>query len=188
MKKLSLIFLIAAMFIFTVSTATLAQVPGYWDLKAGLDFGGKIDIDGAYGSDDVDTGLTLIGEYKVPYRNGWTLGGGLRYQLDREIDASGDPEFSFMPIYALAEYDFMNNPYYMFGQLGYNTFDMDNLPGYSVDDTSGGLYYAVGAGMDLSNTMTAEVMYSVNNGEADLNGNSEDLDYSKLTVSLGVKF
>jgi opacity protein-like surface antigen len=63
---------------------------------------------------------------------------------------------------------------------------MDN-----TSDTSGGMYYAVGAGMDLSNNMSAELMYSVNNGEADGfrgSGNNVDVEYSKLTVSLGYQF
>ena len=181
MKKVSLALFLTLVLVVGISAASMAQVPGYWDLKGAIDFGGEIDIDGV-GDDDVDSGFTLVGEYKVPYTSQWTFGAGMRYQLDREIDGSST-DFNFVPFYGLAHYNMQNSPYYLLGHLGYNTFDIDN---YS--DESGGMYYAVGAGMDLARNMSAEVMYSVNNGEAEVKGSDEDVEYSKLTVSLGYQF
>ncbi|RAK08655.1 outer membrane protein with beta-barrel domain [Halanaerobium saccharolyticum] len=182
MKRKGLVLLLAVFLVVGISSVSLAQVPGYWDIKGAIDLGGEIDIDGI-GDDDVDSGFTLVGEYKVPQTTKWTLGAGVQYQLDREIDNSSNRDFNFVPIYALAHYNMQNSPYYFLGHLGYNSFDMD-----STGDTSGGMYYAVGAGMDLASNMSAEVMYSVNNGEAEINGSDRDVDYSKLTVSLGYQF
>lgn len=182
MKRTVLILLLASFLVVGVSSASLAQVPGYWDIKGAIDIGGEIDIDGS-GEDDVDSGFTLVGEYKVPQTTQWTLGAGVQYQLDREIDNGSNTDFNFVPIYVLAHYNMQNSPYYFLGHLGYNSFDMD-----STGDTSGGMYYAVGAGMDLASNMSAEVMYSVNNGEAEISGSDRDVDYSKLTVSLGYQF
>ncbi|MFP4371041.1 MAG: outer membrane beta-barrel protein [Halanaerobium sp.] len=179
MKKTALILILAAFLVVGISSASMAQVPGYWDIKGAIDFGGEIEIDGQ-SDQDADSGFTLVGEYKVPYTSEWTFGGGVRYQLDRETDQSKD-DFNFVPFYGLAHYNLQNSPYYFLGHLGYNTFDMDN-----VGDTSGGMYYALGAGMDLGSNMSAELMYSVNSGEIDT-GN-EDVDYSKITVSLGYQF
>jgi hypothetical protein len=182
MKKTALVLFLTVFLITGISAASFAQVPGYWDIKGAIDFGGEADIDGL-GNKDVDTGFTLVGEYKVPYTGQWTFGGGIRYQLDREIDNTS-ADISFVPFYALAHYNMTNSPYYFLGHLGYNTFDMDN-----TSDTSGGMYYALGAGMDLGSNMSAELMYSENNGEAEgYNGNNIDVEYSKITVSLGYQF
>jgi len=182
MKKTVLVLFLAAFLVFSISAASMAQIPGYWDIKGAIDFGGEIDIDGS--DQDVDSGFTLVGEYKVPNTAQWTFGGGVRYQLDREIDNANSNDFNFVPFYGLAHYNMQNSPYYFLGHLGYNTFDIDGL-----SDESGGIYYAVGAGMDLASNMSAEIMYSVNNGEAENNlGNNFDVEYSKLTVSLGYQF
>ncbi len=183
MKKTVLVLFLAAFLVVGISAASMAQVPGYWDIKGAIDFGGEIDIDGEPSNQDVDSGFTLVGEYKVPNTAKWTFGGGIRYQLARETDNS-KKDFSFVPFYGLAHYNMQNSPYYFLGHLGYNTFDID---GYS--DESGGMYYALGAGMDLASNMSAEVMYSVNNGEAESSsGKNLDVEYSKLTVSLGYQF
>ena len=182
MKKTVLVLFLAAFLVFSISAASMAQIPGYWDIKGAIDFGGEIDIDGS--DQDVDSGFTLVGEYKVPNTAQWTFGGGVRYQLDREIDNANSNDFNFVPFYGLAHYNMQNSPYYFLGHLGYNTFDIDGL-----SDESGGIYYAVGAGMDLASNMSAEIMYSVNNGEAENNlGNNFDVEYSKLTISLGYQF
>jgi len=181
MKKTVLVLFLAAFLVIGVSAASMAQMPGYWDIKGAIDFGGEMKVDGAP-DEDVDSGFTLVGEYKVPNTAQWTFGGGVRYQLDREIDNTDSTDFNFVPFYALAHYNMQNSPYYFLGHLGYNSFDADNT------STSGGMYYAVGAGMDLASNMSAEIMYSVNSGEAEINGTDRDVDYSKLTVSLGYQF
>ena len=178
MKQKVLVLLLAVFLVVGLSSVSMAQVPGYWDIKGAIDFGGEIDIDGQ-NKEDAGSGFTLVGEYKMPYTNNWTFGGGVRYQLAREIDNSSNYDFNFVPFYGLAHYNMQNSPYYFLGHLGYNSFDMDN-----TGDTSGGMYYALGAGMDLGSDMNAEVMYSVNSGEAD----DQDVDYSKLTVALGYQF
>lgn len=181
MKKTVLVLFLSAFLVIGISAASMAQIPGYWDIKGAIDFGGEVEVDGQPDS-DVDSGFTLVGEYKVPNTAQWTFGGGIRYQLDREIENEGATDFNFVPIYALAHYNMQDSPYYFLGHLGYNTFDADDT------STSGGMYYAVGAGMDLASNMSAEIMYSVNNGEAEIENRDRDIKYSKLTVSLGYQF
>lgn len=178
MKRTALVLLLAVFLVVGLSSASMAQLPGYWDIKGAIDFGGEVEVDGS--DEDADSGFTLVGEYKLPSTTQWTFGGGVRYQLDREGENSKN-DFGFVPFYGLAHYNMQNSPYYFLGHLGYNSFDMDN-----VGDTSGGLYYALGAGMDLASNMSAELMYSVNSGEID-SGNL-DVDYSKFTVSFGYQF
>lgn len=186
MKKTALVLLLAVFLVVGISSASMAQVPGYWDLKGAIDFGGEMEIDN-HKDTDTETGFSLVAEYKVPSTAAWTFGGGVQYQLDRDLDEHGyGQSFNFVPFYGLAHYNMQNSPYYFLGHLGYNTFDIDNS-----SDTSGGLYYALGAGMDLGSDMSAELVYSVNKGEIEdfksVKGD-KDVEYSKLTVSLGYQF
>src|SRR6056297_1932279 len=187
MKKVIVAVLALSLLIFSGSVIAqdyLSQ--GQWEIKAGIDSSGELE------NMDIDRGFSIAGEYKFPYTDRWTLGGGLAYQMDREVDESGqDGEIGFVPFYGLAQYDMANNPYYLVGHLGFNsfrtnsTFEDDN----DVDDTSGGLYYALGAGMEFGERYTAEMLYSVNNGEIEYNdGDDEDVEYDKFTISVGMKF
>ncbi|MFW6273656.1 MAG: outer membrane beta-barrel protein, partial [Halanaerobium sp.] len=172
MKKLAVILLLLALVVF--SSSAMAQNQGYLEAKLGLDFMGEIDIE-TEDDEDVDSGVTLTGEYKLPMDNVWTYGAGLSYQLDREVDDSNGDEFNFTPIYALAQYDLEDSSTYLVGHLGYNIFDGDRF-----DDYNGGLYYGFGAGFLFGETgnYTAEFLYSVNNGEVEDGSDTHDVDYS----------
>ncbi|MFW6266892.1 MAG: outer membrane beta-barrel protein [Halanaerobium sp.] len=175
MKKIMVILVVMAMFLFSFNV--FAQAQSSWSVKAGLDFGSELEVDGV---DDFDTemGYSLIGEYKMPYRENWNLGAGLAYQLDRE-EETNESDFGFTPFYGLAEYRMQDSPFYFLGHLGYASFRYDE-----ADDTSGGLYYALGGGMDLGQSYEAEVLYTNNSGESD----NDDVDYSKFTVTFGMRF
>jgi hypothetical protein len=182
MKKLTVLLLLLALVVF--SSSALAQNQGYFEAKLGLDFMGEIDRE-SLGEDDVKSGVTVAGEYKIPMDNVWTYGAGLAYQLDREIDDGSGDEFNFTSIYALAQYDLADSSTYLVGHLGYNTFDGSN----SSVDYNGGLYYGFGAGFLFgeTNNYTAEFLYSVNNGEVET-PDTLDVDYSKVTMSVGMRF
>lgn len=193
MKKLVVFMLVVAMLVF--SGSVLAQNTGYLETKVGLDIMGDLEVSNdlvSIGGFDVETGFTLIGEYKVPTNAQWTLGAGIAYQLDRALDTTGARDFSFTPIYGLAQYNMIESPLYLLGHLGYNMFDLDvnNQPNVNIDH-SGGLYYGFGVGVNFgeNNNYVAEGLYSVNNGKVEDNaGNSADVEYSKFTISLGMNF
>ena len=189
MKKIVLGLLIISLLIF--SSSAMAQNRGYFQAQIGLDVFGDLEatVAGLSASEDVETGVSLIGEYKVPMENSqWTWGGGITYQLGRSEDVSGAEDFNFTSFYGLAQYDISDNPLYIVGKLGYNTLSVDNLP--SDLDESGGLYYGVGAGYNFGEdeNYVFEILYSVNNGEVEDNTDSIDVEYSKFTASVGMKF
>lgn len=189
MKRLVVLMLVLAMLIF--SGSVLAQNSGNFEAKIGADILGNIEASdsGISLDEDTDMGITLIGEYKVPMNSQWVFGAGIAYQLDRAADASGAEDFNYTSFYGIAQYKLVDNPMYLIGKLGYNTLYFDNTP--SNIDVNGGLYYGFGAGtyFGQNNNYVAEALYSVNNGkfEAD-DGSSADIDYSKFTISLGMKF
>ncbi len=122
----------------------------------------------------------------------------------------GLADWNFIPIYGAAKYNFAaENKYkpYLFGHLGYNLFDIDLLnalegTGYADNDIDekGGLYYGLGAGVNISENTALELMYSVNNGKIEgeytegINGDSTiedfdfDVEYSKFTLAVAYKF
>lgn len=180
MKKLVVLLLMMALVFF--SSSAMAQNQGYLEAKIGFDVMGEIDTGE---TEDVKSGVTLAGEYKIPMDNVWTYGFGIAYQLDREFDDGSGREFNFIPIYALAQYDLADSSTYLVGHLGYNMFDGSN----SAADYNGGLYYGLGAGFLFGETSnyTAEFLYSVNSGEVEYEGTT-DADYSKITMSVGMRF
>jgi len=178
MKKTMVVLIVMALMLFSFNV--FAQAQSSWSVKAGLDFGSTLEV----GNNEYNTemGYSLIGEYKMPYRQNWNLGAGLAYQLDRnDDDASEDFDFGFTPFYGLAEYRMQDSPLYFLGHLGYAGFRYDDG---TDPDTSGGMYYALGGGMDLAESYEAEVLFTSNSGESDNN----DVDYSKITVTFGMRF
>lgn len=193
MKKVSVLILMVLF--LTISSGVMAQNPGYFEAKLGIETLGNADLEvsGVSGDDDTDAGISLTGEYKVPLQNNqWTLGGGINYQFDRAIDNStflADHDYNFTSFYGLAQYDLIDNPMYLIGKLGYNTLNVDNIPGSWDED--GGLYYGFGAGFNFgeNNQYIVEAIYSVNNGEIEDDiGDTLEIEYSAFALSLGMKF
>ena len=184
MKRTLIVLMVMALMLFSFSVmaeAYTAQTAGDFEVKLGIDFGG--DFDYGAGSTDADMGYSLIGEYKYAYNQNINLGAGLNYQFDRDFDGA-DGDFSFTTVYALGEYKVTDSPVYLIGQLGYGSLSVDSTSPNLAGDESGGLYYAAGAGMNLDNNYTAEILYSRNNGELDDN----DVEYDKFTISIGIRY
>ncbi|WP_373079410.1 outer membrane beta-barrel protein [Fusobacterium varium] len=113
------------------------------------------------------------------------------------------PGFKSVPLYVTAKYNFPvegNIKPYLKADLGYS-FNSDNGD-IKVWDTEGdsfkyftkvenGLYYGIGAGAEYNN-FVIDLMYKVNKAEmkADVDGEriKKDLDYSRVTLSVGYKF
>jgi hypothetical protein len=186
MKKTMVVLLVMVMFLFSFNV--FAQAQSSWSVKLGIDFASEVDVEGEDEPFDSDMGYSVTGEYIMPYRNGFDLGAGITLQLDREMEIPDDSkaDFSFTPIYGLVEYTMDNGPLYFIGHLGFASFSVDHE---MVEDSSGGLYYALGAGMYITDQYTADILYTNNSGEIEDTENViRDADYSKFTVSVGMRF
>ncbi len=179
MKKLSILVLMMV-FVFAVSSFASAAFmeDGNFAVKIGMDFNGKLSSPG-FPDSTVKSGLTINGEYLVPYSDNLEMGAGLSYQMERE-EEYGD-KFNFTTLYGLAKmYTDMGkyNPYFV-GQVGYGLL---NYKG--TTDTKNGLYYGFGAGMSIGEGMDAEVLYSVNKGKVA----TYDFDYSSIRAGVSFAF
>lgn len=120
------------------------------------------------------------------------------------------PGYTSIPLYVVAKYNFdaINNfvPYIK-ANLGYSFNDEDGdfkMSGLSEDGTlegevkgnvkiDDGLYYGIGAGFEYNN-FTMDLMYQVNEAEAEVTVSEldvktkKDYDYSRVTLSFGYKF
>ncbi len=178
-----------------------APVKRSWGvIKIGGDTSGKHKVsgEGLSGSEDVEAGLSLSGEYTSIYDKGIELGGGMTYQLPRsQEDYPGD--FNFVPIYGLIKICSTTSeptPYFI-GQLGYNVLYEGDDDYTGEASLEGGMYYGIGAGLIFQNGFQIEVLYSVNKGSCKLSGYDYyygyydfdfDIDYSKISLSMGYRF
>jgi hypothetical protein len=125
--------------------------------------------------------------------NSSTIGAGITYQFPRcQERFKGD--FYFIPVYGLIKIRSASEKVapYGIGQIGYNIIfegDTDYKgTGIYAADLEGGLYYGVGGGIILGEKFQIEALYSVNNGTATILGTEFDIEYSKVTLSVGVNF
>ena len=126
---------------------------------------------------------------------------------DTTLEMAG---YTSIPLYIVAKYNFdaINNfvPYIK-ANLGYSFNDGDGdfkMSGLSEDGTlegevkgnvkiDDGLYYGIGAGFEYNN-FTMDLMYQVNEAEAEVTVSEldvktkKDYDYSRVTLSFGYKF
>ncbi len=160
-------------------------------LKGGLDMMGSYEISGDGEDDgDVDMGFFLGGEFTTGLSPLISLGGGLTYQLERQMsDADGDDAFNFVPIYLLVHLNFPAALVDFFGaaHVGYNLF-LANDDFKGEKDLGGGLYYAIGGGVKLPMGLQFELLYAVNNGTVGGTGWEVDLAVSQISLSVGLNF
>lgn len=158
------------------------------------------------GTEDVNVGISLSGEYANFVEKNIGLGVGITYQLPRK-QSNVDGNFNFMPIYALAKFrtlpDSRGRYFYGVTQLGYNIFSGDTVYKGTSGKLTGGLYTGFGCGY-FADGVIFELLYSIHRGS--LKGSGTVLDYgyygyyyayfeqkanitySCLTISCGVKF
>lgn len=171
--------------------------------------GKKTDVDFSK-KDAADFGYEITAEFTREVYPNLELGLGLSYQ-DHGDPKSGAYEgismfdvtgFKSIPVYAIAKYNIPvegNFKPYIKADLGYS-FNRDNgnvavsLAGCNIafaTEVNNGLYYGIGAGVEYNNVVV-DLMYKVNKAEikADIVGEriKKDLDYSRVTLSVGYKF
>ena len=163
-----------------------------------------------------DFGYELTVEVMREVYPNFELGLGLSYQdhgdpksvseYDKDLDEnikSEIPGFKSVPLYVTAKYNFPvegNIKPYLKADLGYS-FNSDNgdvkvsVTGYETIKFStkveNGLYYGIGAGAEYNN-FVIDLMYKINKAKVEMNNYNErikdDLDYSRVTLSIGYKF
>lgn len=178
------LFILSFIILFT----GYAFAEGEGTVKVGLDMSGKHKIsgEGLSGTEDVSTGFSFSGEYSPIINESFKAGIGISYQVPRaQEDYDGD--FNFIPIYGLIKI----NPTapgviapYVIAQIGHNFFNGDEE--YKEDfSLNGGLYYGLGAGLIFEQGLQIELLYSVNNGSADILDYDFNIDYSHIGISFG---
>lgn len=188
MKRCSVIILLMLMLMLP-STDSFAE----FTLKIGADFAGDHDVSGRIsgynlsGSADVDESLSLSGEY-IKRVNWLEYGAGVTLLIPRsQEDYDGD--FYFVPAYGLIK---LRSPSeevapYITGHIGYNFFKGDSKyeGGITLDED---IYYAGGIGIIIKNSFQIEALYTSNNGKAKVAGHEFDIEYTKVTISVGFTF
>lgn len=190
MKKKLMLLILPALFVFFTSNNTFAGGA----IKLGVDLPGDHEISGAglSGTEDVETGFSLSGELFGTIADNIDIGGGITLQLPRsQEDFDGD--FYFIPFYGMIRFrhTFDKVAPYLIGQLGYNLFFGDSdYKGIGIfeADLEGGLYYGLGGGVIFSEHFQIELLYSVNNGTAELLGTDFDIEYSKISFLFGYNY
>ncbi|MDA8141680.1 MAG: outer membrane beta-barrel protein [Desulfobacteraceae bacterium] len=164
-------------------------------IKVGLDFLGSHNASGSMSSasTDVDTGISTAGELFVELDDQFELGGGLGFQVPRALKDHSSDDFYFIPFYAAVRVKAPSSKFtpYGIGQLGYNLFYANaSYKARAGDDTDlkGGIYFGIGGGLILTKHFLVELLYSKNFGKGTVSGNSLDVEYSKVTLSLGYSF
>lgn len=145
----------------------------------------------------VDLGSSILVEIQHPMSDMLAIGIGATYNVDRKLtDRSG--QFSFLPVYITASVFPLGNiaglaPYAK-ADLGYNVSFTGNdqyKAGAPFETTlTGGMYWGVGAGVKLGNTIFADVMFTSYSGiyKVALGPLSADtaILYTKVSLNLGI--
>jgi hypothetical protein len=187
--KVILLLLSVLVALFTVNNAFAGGAIAF-----GIDFLGdhEVSSSGISVSEDVDTGISLFAELYGTIDDNFDIGGGATWQYPRSLeDFHGD--FYFISYYGMVRSRFKSEKVtpYITGQLGYNWFRGDSdYKGPFGGNLDGGFYYGLGGGIIINKHFQIGLLYSVNNGTADILGTGTDFDieYSKLTLLFGYNF
>jgi hypothetical protein len=144
---------------------------------------------GATGNDAVDNGYSIAVEGLNKVLPFLQVGVGIEYEVGRQ-QADFPGNFQYVPIYGVARVPFDIGPIipYAVGRIGYGLFSGDSTytGGYA---TTGGLYYAVGGGIDLrfgKASIFAEGTYSADNGSLSISGDTANIFYTRIDLSAGL--
>jgi len=188
---------LAVMFLLMLSVALNA---GQIVPKLSLDnhTSGKISGSPVYSNFDTDLAVSVGIEYLHSLNENIAVGGGAEYQFFREIkklDGNIAPytaKFNYMPIYATAEYLIsMNNanmkPFAKVN-LGYAFYNLSGDADWLRWATNGGMYFAVGGGINVKNIVKIELKYSIFTGSRSMPGAANDDKYAIISLGVGYIF
>ena len=119
------------------------------------------------------------------------IGAGVEFLFDRiekEIAgvnvASYESKFGFIPVYGTLNYFFPKSDIFARANLGYNLSFSGNSMFKGNSSLSGGLYWAIGFGTKLANTVRLELVYGTYNGVMKTPSVSVDFAYTPISVLL----
>ncbi|QEN09260.1 hypothetical protein EXM22_15205 [Oceanispirochaeta crateris] len=140
------------------------------------------------------TGFSLGQEAYISLGDKLQIGAGGQYLLPREI--SGEGRLGWQPIYLAMKLFFPQKdlPFYLKGSAGYTFIQGDSSFMAGKTDLEGGLYYLLGAGVDLPFFYTDSVRFSLVldmayasfSGSVKQNGSDESIQYTTMNMSAGI--
>jgi hypothetical protein len=138
---------------------------------------------------DVDMGYAAAVEVtynEIPFVE---VGGGIEYEFERALTDYQSSKFNFIPVYAVVRgvLDMPMFAPYAVGKIGYNLFLANSDYAGSGNDTTGGVYWSVGAGVIVVGLVVVEVAYTTNYGYLDFSGGIDITD-SHFDISAGIKY
>lgn len=164
-------------------------------LKLGVDGAGEqvIRVSGSSSSTtyDVNGSASMAFEFDSPMSDTMDIGGGIEFQVPREL--TGYPgQFSFVPLYGFIRLHPAPSDMtpYLTLQLGFSIFVADEVYTGTAGQAQSGLHLGLGGGVILDKNFLLEVLYTVDTGQVTYPSPLPDFDieYSKLTVSVGLVF
>ena len=121
-------------------------------------------------------------EYRYEVTPGLELGGGVAYQAHKDVKEYKAEMYDSVPVYATAKYTFDTaapvKPYVK-GDLGYSI---------NNNDAKDGVYYGVGAGLNINNNFNVDVMYKENKGKYEIGTKDYKADYGRVSLGVGYNF
>jgi hypothetical protein len=135
------------------------------------------DVPGPEGSESMDQGFTIGGEYMWDYndRFHYGVGGEFRSRLKNQDFTLNES----VPLYLVGKYDILNHQLYWVGRVGYNI--TSNVIGGS---TGGGHYVAGGIGKEVG-LIDIEILYE--NMGYKFKGDDTDGTHSSVGIKFGFK-
>lgn len=188
--------------------AAASKNPDKLILKYGLDTNGFQNYPSAISttfpvigaqSFNVDLGSSFLLELQHPISDMLSIGVGATYNVNRKLHDTTS-EFSFLPVYATVSLFPLGNilgiaPYAK-ADLGYNvTFtgnDQYKAPAPFETTLTGGVYWSIGAGVKLINTIFVDIMFTSYSGtyKVALGPLSTEVPilYTKVSLDAGIGF
>ena len=166
-------------------------------VRGGMSFAGdeKYTANGVTINGTASSGFSLGAEFVDSIGQNTNMGFGFEYLLDRTEDtlagvsvSSYNSKFSFMPIYGTLQYCFPSSKVLARANVGYNGRFTGNDMFAGTASLTGGLYWALGLGTDVSDVVKLELMYSSYKGVAKLSNISIDFSYTPITLVLSYRF
>jgi hypothetical protein len=144
---------------------------------------------GNSGELDVEEAFSIGFEMLMNDQENFMLGMGGEYQFPRaQKNVKGD--FGFASFFASVQIPLgMANAStipMIAGRVGYSLF-YGNNDYRGPMNLSGGLYYGIGGGVLVNNIVQIELLYTGNSGTGSYQSFEIDVNYSKLSILLGVK-
>jgi outer membrane protein OmpA-like peptidoglycan-associated protein len=135
------------------------------------------DVPGSEGSESMNQGYTIGGEYMLDYNDRFHYGLGAEYRS--HLKNSDFTLNESVPLYLVGKYDVFNHQLYLVGRVGYNI--TSNVIGGS---TGGGHYVAAGIGKEVG-LIDIEVLYE--NMGYNFKGDDTDGTHSSVGLKFGFK-